>query len=466
MKKIISVAVVAAVAVSATFADLKSSLNVRMGGSVFSNTRYNKDFMEEYNKTARKAISNSTKVMDLGSSDFGADGLTFKLSNDYAGVTLNWGTSLQSKENGKNQATLFWISDGNGKGIELSAWLKPTEWLKFQVGAHKDGIFTAEQVKKDTDDTSWSGAGKYAFLHKPGVITQVSSGYFLDSLTDVGNGGQTYLYVDFSFADVGPGTLTFRPTLVSTGVDFLQEKDKDSDAAVMKTALGLMAMYQIADVMKVNVDFQMPTSKDIAFGIYGSPLGLLDGNLQLMAGFTFSTNTSNKDDKLGFTTSNLTYKVTDVNGIDGSNTNVTFTYDTSYYAADLRVRYVAGNFHIANAFNFTGASEDKAVVQKNGSKKIGNAEIWDAVFLTYKLNDNWTITGNVQLDAVTGVQGSPDDDASVLDLYVTPGIMYTVGKGATITCGLHLNFLDIADGMDNKSGKTNIAVPFVFRVKM
>ncbi|MDE6350032.1 MAG: hypothetical protein K2K67_03380 [Treponemataceae bacterium] len=430
MKKIISVAAVAAVAVSATFADLKSSLNVRMGGSIVTNTRYD------------DSDKNTLKVMDLGSSDFGADGLTFKLSNDYAGVTLNYGASLQTKESGTNQAKSFWSS---GNGIELSAWLKPTEWLKFQVGAHKDGIFTAEQVKKDTDDTSWSGAGKYAFLHKPGVITTASTGYFLDSLVDVGNGGQAYLYVDFSFADVGPGTLTFRPTFVSTGVDFLQEKDKETNAAVMKTAPGLLAMYQIADVVKVNVDFQMPTTKDIAFGIYGSPLGLLDGNLQLMAGFTFSTNTSDTTDNLGYT------------GI---------TRDTSYFAGDLRVRYVAGNFHIANAFNFTGASEDKAVVQKNGSKKTGNAEIWDAVFLTYKLNDNWTITGNVQLDALTGVQGSPDDDASVLDLYVTPGIMYTVGKGATITCGLHLNFLDIADGMDDKSGTTTISVPFVFRVKM
>ena len=439
MKKIISVAAVAAVAVSATFADVKTSAQVRMGGNVVKNTRYD------------DSDKNRTKVLDLGSDDFGADSLKFTLSNDYAGITLNWGPSLQTKESGTNQSTIFFLDTGNGKGIEINAWLKPTDWLKFQVGAHKDGIFTAEQVKKDTDDTSWSGAGKYAFLHKPGVITQSSSGYFLDSLVDVGNGGQAYLYADFSFADVGPGTLTFRPTFVSTGVDFLQEKDKDPNAAVMKTAPGLLAMYRIADVVKVNIDFQMPTTKDIAFGIYGSPLGLLDGNLQLMAGFTFSTNTSDATDDLGWKSA------------DGK---IKFTRDTSYFDGDLRVRYVAGNFHIANAFNFTGASEDKAVVQKNGSKKTGNAEIWDAVFLTYKLNDNWTITGNVQLDAVTGVQGSPDNDASVLDLYVTPGVMYTVGKGATITAGLHLNFLDIADGMDDKSGSTIISVPFVFRVKM
>ncbi|MDE6706177.1 MAG: DUF2490 domain-containing protein [Treponemataceae bacterium] len=438
MKKIISVAAVAAVAVSAMFADVKTSAQVRMGGNVVKNTRYD------------DSDKNRTKVLDLGSDDFGADSLKFTLSNDYAGITLNWGPSLQTKESGTNQSTIFFLDTGNGKGIEINAWLKPTDWLKFQVGASKDGIFTAEQVKKDTDDTSWSGAGKYAFLHKPGVMTQASSGYFLDSLVDVGNGGQAYLYADFSFADVGPGTLTFRPTLVSTGEDFLKKKDRKDYNAAMGTAPGLLAMYQVKDVVKVNVDFQMPTTKDIAFGIYGSPLGLLDGNLQLMAGFTFSTNTISAEDASH-------YKYTTLKN---------FKVDTSYFAGDLRVRYVAGNFHIANAFNFTGASEDKAVVQKNGSKKTGNSEIWDAVFLTYKLNDNWTITGNVQLDAILGVQGSPDDDASVLDLYVTPGIMYTVGKGATITAGVHLNFLDVADGMDDKSGSTIISVPFVFRVKM
>ena len=56
--------------------------------------------------------------------------------------------------------------------------------------------------------------------------------------------------------------------------------------------------------------------------------------------------------------------------------------------------------------------------------------------------------------------------ATVLDLYVTPGIMYTVGKGATITTDAHVNFLDLTDRMDNKSDSTIISVPFVFRVKM
>ena len=418
MKKIVSAVALAAVAAGFATAELKSSLNVRMGGSVFTKTKAD--------------AGDTTNVMDLGSGDFGGDSLSFKASNDYAGVTFTWGPSLQDKQKGGNQATTFWAN--NAKGTELSAWLKPADWLKFQVGAHKDGIWTAEQVKKDTDDTSWSGAGKYAFLYKPGVLSTKSTGFFLDSMTDVLNGGQTYLFADFSFLE---GQLSIRPTFVNTGVDFLQKKDKDSEDAVMKTAPGAVVTFQ-NDAVKVNLDFQMPTNKDIAFGIYGSPLGLLDGALQAMLGFTLSTNTSDATDNLGYTN---------------------IARDTTFYAVDLRLRYVAGDFHIANAFNFTGATEDASIANNTDPSKVtrtGDAHIWDAIFLTYKLSDKWTVTGDVQIDVFTG-------DDTLTDLYITPGLMYTCGKGATITGGVHVKVADLSD-VDAKT--TTIAVPFVFRVKM
>ena len=425
MKKIVSAVALAAVAAGLATAELNSSLNVRMGGSVFTKT------MADAGDTA--------KVFDLGSSDFGGDSITFKASNDYAGATLNYSATLQTKEDGSNIAKNYW---SKGNGVELSAWLKPADFLKFQIGAHKDGIWTAEQCKKDTDDTSWSGAGKYAFLYKPGVATKNSTGYFLDSMTDVLNGGQAYLYADFSLME---GALSIRPTFVSTGVDFLQKKDKKSDEAVMKTAPGAVVTFK-NDAIKLNVDFQMPTNKDIAAGVYVSPLGLLDNALQLMVGGTVSTNTSDATDNLGY--------------ISKDSTPVTVARDTTFFAVDLRVRYVAGDFHIANAFNFTGASEDDVVTNWNGSKATGDMHIWDAIFLTYKLNDNWTVTGDVQIDVITG---SGADDDAYLDLYVTPGVMYTCGKGATITAGLHF---DVADLSDNTAKTTTISVPFVFRVKM
>ena len=89
--------------------------------------------------------------------------------------------------------------------------------------------------------------------------------------------------------------------------------------------------------------------------------------------------------------------------------------------------------------------------------------IWDAIFLTYKLNDNWTVTGDVQVNATTGVGA---DDDTYLDLYVTPGVMYTAGKGATITGGLHFEFKDIGDAGKGTLNTKLISLPVIFRVKM
>ena len=136
----------------------------------------------------------------------------------------------------------------------------------------------------------------------------------------------------------------------------------------------------------------------------------------------------------------------------------------TFYAIDVRARYVAGAFHIANAFNFTGATEDDAVKQgaSTASAQTGDSNIWDSLFLTYDLNDKWMLTGNVQLQAALGVGA---DDDTILDLAVTPGVMYTVGKGATITAGLYMTFNDLTDKTETRN-TTGIALPVIFRVKM
>ena len=415
MKKIVSAAL-AAVAAGFATAEIKTSLNVRAGGNVFNKADTSKD-----------AIT----IMDLDGVT-GTDALTFSASNDYAGVKLNYNPKLGSGGDTKNSGKDLWTS---GNGVEITGWMKPAEWLKLQVGATKDGIFYVEQAKKDTDDTNWSAAGKYAFLYKPGVLTKNSSGFYLDSLVDIQNNGDQYAMANLAFG-VGDGKLgvdLVATSLTNKSLKFLDDADKD-----IQVAPGARVYFK-NDAFNVNLDFQMPTEKDIAFGIYASPLGLLDNALQLMAGFTFSTNT---DDDAASTFTSVGTK------------------DTSFFAVDLRVRYVAGDFHIANAFNFTGASEDDVVKGGNGSKKTGDMQIWDGLFLTYKLNDQWTITGDVQIDVVTGV--GTDDDA-YLDLYVTPGVAYTVGKGASITTGL--NFI-VTDLSDNAAKKTAVALPVIFRVKM
>lgn len=428
MKKIISAALVASVAAGLATAEISVGLNYRRGTNVFSDAN----------------LSKSTATFMKFGDVTGTDAFTFKASNDYAGITLNYNpTSAPSGD--KNPAKNFWAG---GNGVEYTAYVNPTSWLQLKGGVHKDGITYAEQVKKDTDDTNWSAAGKYAFLYKLGLTAADSTGIFLDDMTSINGAGAPFAFADFKFNGVGPGNLLVRASLAGTydgsgTTPYNWLKKGGYNDKTVYAAPGLVVGYKINDLVDVNVDVQMASNNDLAFGLYASPLGLLDGNLTGTLGFTMSTVLDGEKDAVGAR----------VNNKDG----------VTFFGIDLRFRYVAGDFHIANAFNFTGASEDKQVKQKQttASARTGNSNIWDSVFLTYKLTDNWTITGNVQLQAALGV-GTGDE--TILDLAVTPGVMYTVGKGATITAGLYTTFNDLTDKLNSNS--IGVALPVIFRVKM
>ena len=509
MKKIVSAVALAAVAASLATAEVKTSINARLGSSLIQKT----------SKGEKDGATDSTTLGDLDGVTT-TDAFTFKASNDVAGITFNYNPSIKSSANvGKD----FWK---NGNGVEFTGYVNPTDWLQLKFGAHKDGIFYAEQVKKDTDDTNWSAAGKFAFLNKPGIVTKNSTGFYLDSLTDIANGGQLFGLLDFTADDVAGGKLLVRLTGVDTydtvgqvstntysaytvgdgssklkkgeyytlkdgkyekvkfdgktasadGITYytatttksaagqynwFQKKDAAADDPVMYVAPGAMIAWK-GEALNINLDFQMPTSKDIAAGLYVSPLGLADNALQLMVGATISKNLSNEDDQLGL------YGTVTGKDSDGK---ATYAAGALFYGIDLRARYVAGDFHIANAFNLTGATE-KGLVKPVASlsAQAGSMNIWDAIFATYKLNDSVTITGNVQVNATTGVYISKDQDNTTwLDLYVTPGVMYTVGKGAAITAGVHFGSADLT-GNDSDAKKlatkTTIQIPLITRIKL
>lgn len=445
MKKIIMAAGVAAVMFGA-FADPKINLNIRSGGYLVNVS----DFEESHGATTIGDLDGMT----------GTDSFKLVIETDYAGVKIDYqpstssGGTIYSGSTSKsaNAAKSFW-SNGNGNSIQ--GWVKPASWLKLQIGAEKDGLFTAEQVKKDTDDTNWSAAGKYAFLYKPGILTKKSTGYFLDSLVDYQNNGNQYALADFAFNDVGPGNLKIRT--VATDIS---QNDLDFDvhgARTISAMPGVMVGYEIKDLFKANVDFQMVTQKDIAFGIYASPL--MVKNLTAMVGYTFSTNTADADSGLGA-------------GLE----------DTTYHGIDLRLRYIFfEKLFVTNAFNYTMSSEDGTVLQANGSKALGDAQLWDSLFIVYKLNDKIWLTGNFQVDMVFDANavsssksiydGGKATTETTMDMYATLGAVYHIGKGAAITAGLTYIAFDVTEVGEGSDGSLTIAnkaftIPVLMRIKL
>ena len=430
MKKIVSAALVASMVAGATFADVSIGINFRRGTNVFNNPN---------------TSSNKVTYADLGDIT-GTDAFTFKANNEYAGITLNYNpiSARADEKSGKAQedvtAKTFWSL---GNGVEYSAYMNPADWLQLKAGLSKDGIFYAEQCKKDTDDTNWSAAGKYAFLYKLGPTTKNSTAYFIDDLTSYQNGGTPYFFADFKLDDVAGGNMLIRASVADTGKNWLLTGNYNNKSAPTP---GLMLAWK-GEPVNVNLDIQSISNNDVAAGLFVSPLGLADGALQLTAGFSMSKVLDGEKEAVG-------KKV----GTDG----------VTFYAADLRIRYVADALHISNCLNFTGATEDQMVTQAASATtaRTGNSNIWDSLFVTYKVNDRITLTGNVQPQIAMGVKVGEEEE-TIIDLAVTPGIMYTVGKGAAITAGLHTTFADLT-GKAAKDADTTIgvALPVIFRVKM
>lgn len=464
MKKIIMAAGVAAVMFGA-FADPKINLNIRSGGYLVNVS----DFEEAHGATTIGDLDGMT----------GTDSFKLVIETDYAGVKIDYQPKIGEDSDSGNSAKSFWDL-GNGNSIQ--GWVKPASWLKLQIGAEKDGLFTAEQVKKDTDDTNWSAAGKYAFLYKPGILTKNSTGYFLDSLVDWQNNGAQYALADLAFNDLGPGNLKVR--LVATSLEGAEKEtttyyvaaeksgspttkmtstsysDLDFDvhgARTISAMPGVMVGYEMKDLFKANIDFQMVTQKDIAFGIYASPL--MVKNLTAMVGYTFSTNTADADSGLGA-------------GLE----------DTTYHGIDLRLRYIFfEKLFVTNAFNYTMSSEDGTVLQANGSKALGDAQLWDSLFIVYKLNDKIWITGNFQVDMVFDANavnssksiydGGKATTETTMDMYATLGAVYHIGKGAAITAGLTYIAFDVTEVGEGSDGSLTIAnkaftIPVLMRIKL
>lgn len=430
MKKIVSAVALAAVAASLATADVSVNLNFRRGTNVFNNP---------------DVSSNSVSYFDLGDIT-GTDAFTFKASNEFAGITLNYnpisGRADQKDGAAQDDVTgkTFWSL---GNGCEYTAYMNPADWLQLKAGVHKDGIFYADQVKKETDDTNWSAAGKYAYLYKYGPVTKNSTAYAIDDLTSYQIGGTPFFFADFKLADIAGGNMLIRAAVADTGKNWLKTGNYENKFAPV--APGLMVAFK-NEAININLDVQSVSNNDVAFGLFASPLGLVDGALSLTAGFSMSMVLDGEKAAVGKTQAG-----------DSKDKGVTF------YAADLGIRYNAGDFKISNRFNFTGATEDAMVKQaaSTATARTGNANIWDALFLTYKLSDALTITGDLQVQVATKAAG---DDA-VIDLAVTPGVMYTVGKGATITAGLYTSIGDVTKKASDDA-VIGVALPVIFRVKL
>ena len=449
MKKIVSAALLTAVAGSLFAADISVKLNARTHYTAFEH-KYAKGSDQGEAETISKFTA-SKDTMDI------------ELKNDYAGAhlgiaynnfatdkdSLSTTTAALTEDNGtaktKDKAvTKVSLTDG-GQSVGLDT--KFYGWMKF-------GNFTLT-------------AGKFESLFtKKGNTTVVEEGltdkdpakaYGLSSLLMVGGSavGKTFLYdvntisanagtrvvsmiADYTFADVAGGKLLLKAGAVDalTSGKYRVDAAYDGNGGTRTVGTGFVfdAALQRED-FSVEGMLRTTTYSDIAAGIYAS-IDMVDKTPM----------------KFGFTYGSVSKDNTDTDLATGNAFNA--------WAIDWRI---------------TNKSVDKLTLVLNGKYESAKAKYDDdakdetGLYIVGQVGYEMSDLINLALSA--GVYYCDLDDNDKKDqgenyIQVQPAVEFKAGKGAKFTAALlYKQALNTGDCADTFNDKT-ISIPCIFRVKM
>lgn len=397
MKKIVTIALVAMMCAAIFAVDVSTSM--RIGFNAFSIDKLGDDaavtrwFDLNYGSAAKNNVHNE---------QIAADAFTFTAGGQAGGFKINLNPLIY-----KLGSTDLW-----NKAKDMNFYLG---WGAFKLSAGKwgDGVFYAEQCKKDHDDTNWSGQGSWAGLYKMG-LTAGNYGKAFDNLTGVNGSALLTLFAEYKLAKVLPGNLYFTVALNDLSTQTKVPTDFDNDATdktFFQNAIGFRVAYQQNKVVNVNVDFRLFNDKVMGFGIYASPL-MVKG-LSATLGFTMiiDSNDTAKDNGFGI---------------------------------DARFRYeVIKGLTLTNQFNFTSLTDGD-----------GRQCIFDSFFALYKINSTIWASFDYQFDKNAIANKKTYH-------YITPGCVIVAGDGCQLTTGVQF-----AIGKpDSGDAVTSLAVPVIMRVK-
>lgn len=412
MKKIVTIAIVAMMCAAIFAVDVSTSM--RLGWNALS-----------IQDVGEKAGAKKVEIFDFDScttelKDVSADAFSFSAGGQAGGFKINLNPSMLTVK-----ATVKDIAgdkDTNASGSYLFDSAKEFSFyvgfgnFKLAFGHWVDGIYYAEQCKKDHDDTNWSGQGTLASLYKMGLI-EGSYGKAFDNLVDINAGGKQKVsaYAEYKLAKVLPGNLYFTAAMVA--LDQINKTgsyyDTGADVKVkFGNAFGFRVAYQQNKVINANFDLRFFKKDIMGFGVYVSPLMVKGLNATL--GYTM------------------------ILGTDDS------TKANNGFGIDARVRYeVIKGLTLTNQFNFTKLTD---------ADKMG---IFDSFFALYKINSTIWATFDFQFD---GDKAGNADMTSVM--YMTPGCVLVAGDGCQISTGFQVEM-----NKNKNSDKVDLAIPVIARVK-
>lgn len=436
MKKIITAAAFAAMAVGFATAEVTTSLNVRVRPDLYKIVGTTED--------GDKDAYTTTTYADLDGFGGASDTLAVKGSTDYAGVAAD--ITLGNPGNKADKDGSFAIDNYYG-------WLN---WgaLKFTAGTYDSrytnrGNYTATEQGILDDEFSKThglstknglaatkfGAGVKAFnwLGDFGNVSQVAAGNNLSFIAD------------YSFADVAGGKLLLKGGLVENGSiiydDTTDSSKTDKDVFIQSEGYVFEAAWRKDGLAAVDFIFKNPAKKLYGFGLYVTPL-MIKNTKNVVLGFTYGMDTADY--------------AKDKNGLDKA------------FAVDLRGQYdINSQMTLALGAKYESVSYQNDVALKdskdNAVKEKSASAMQVAAEFSYKVNDLVTAAFDFGYfnEDLTDVDSNSDDGTQFIVTSLRG--KFTAGKNAAITTALRLN--KVLNPADGKTDYT-FDIPVVLRVKM
>lgn len=456
MKKIVSAAIIAAMATGFAMADAKITMNGRLRPMVFS-SQTSDDGATETTETNWMSLDGVAAFEDTLKFAFNTEdktaGLTFSVNikngNDTA-LTLakKDGTDVKDEKIGNNKYGSFFTLN------QYDVWstVFGTD-LKIGAGSWKDGNADgAYRVKKDVD--AGNAEGVYFERFKLGSAFKSAPSMFVDDIVNFAGGSNALAaYAEYPWAI--NDDMNLKLTLVAVKADY-DELTEDDETTNYKAGWVARAQFGMKNMFDSELIIKKPAHNLSVLAFYAKPKMLKELDATIGGSYTMGAGSNEKWDGAWDFDVRARYQVNDKLSI------------TSFNKIAGLDEHADKTKNAANAAVNSGIA---GVDGKQGIIEVGGKDVttlmWNNLSGRYIINDAVTATLNVGLITVLGTASKSDSEYGV-EYSITPGAQLYLSKNATLWAGFNYNAASYNEGTAGAKDQTvsSMSVPVIFRVKM
>lgn len=448
MKKIVSAAIIAAMATGFAMADAKITMNGRLRPMVFSSQTSDNGATE----------TTETNWMSLDGVSTFEDTLKFAFNTEdkTAGLTFSVNIKNGNDDSNNKKGAFFTLNQ-----YDVWSTVFGTD-LKIGAGSWKDGNADgAYRVKKDVD--AGNAEGVYFERFKLGSAFKNAPSMFVDDIVNFAGGSNSLAaYAEYPWAI--NDDMNLKLTLVAVKADY-DKLTEDDETTNYKAGWVARAQFGMKNMFDSELIIKKPAHNLSVLAFYAKPKMLKELDATIGGSYTMGAGSNEKWDGAWDFDVRARYQVNDKLSITSFNKIAGLDEDAAKTSNSASAEVNSG---IAGVDGKQGIVKVALGTDKGGAnKKDVTTVMWNNLSGRYIINDAVTATLNVGLITVLGTASKSDSEYGV-EYSITPGAQLYLSKNATLWAGFNYNAASYNTGAAGAKDQTvsSMSVPVIFRVKM